>query len=132
MQVSEWEDDSGFVQRVVKSIPNTTFANGISRTRSSATIQAELNTCPNNDCNEECGLWCLDMMPKPTKNLATEAICIICQGFLTCQKLSKFTVQVDVTGYAYNMRDATILSCMVLLSYTTELIALPWSLRKGL
>jgi hypothetical protein len=32
--------------------------------------------------------------------------------------------KVDVTGYAYNMRDATILSCMVLLSCTTELIAL--------
>ena len=33
--------------------------------------------------------------------------------------LSKFTVQVDVTRYAYNMRGATIiLSCMILLSYT--------------
>lgn len=33
--------------------------------------------------------------------------------------LSKFTVQVDVTRYAYNMRGTTmILSCMILLSYT--------------
>ena len=51
--------------------------------------------------------------------MATEAICIVSQGFLTCQKLSIFTVQVNVTGYAYNMRGAPIiLSCMVLLSYT--------------
>jgi len=51
-----WEDGSGFVQGVVKSIPNTTVANGISRTVSSATIQTELSKRPNNDCNEECGL----------------------------------------------------------------------------
>jgi len=40
---------------------------------------------------------------------------------MICQvsDLSKFTVQVDVTRYAYNMRGATmILSCMILLSYT--------------
>jgi hypothetical protein len=127
MQVSEWEDDSGFVQRVVKSIPNTTFANGISRTRSSATLQAELNMCPNNDCNEECGLWCLDMMPKPNREFGYGGNMYNLSGV---SDLSK-AVKIYSSG-AYNMRGATILSCMVLLSYTTELIALPWSLRKGL
>ncbi|CZR68205.1 uncharacterized protein PAC_18104 [Phialocephala subalpina] len=101
IQVSAWEDDPGFVQSVIESILTTAVANGLSRTESSSTIQGELNNCPNNDCDETCGLLCLDMMPKPTREFG-------------------YGVQVDVTGYAYNMRGATIiLSCMVLLSYYT-------------
>ncbi len=58
-------------------------------------------------------------MPKPNQEFGYGGNIYNLTAVSDLSKLSKFTVQVDVTGYAYNMRGATmVLSCIVLLSYS--------------
>jgi hypothetical protein len=117
VQPSEWTDDSGFAEGLMESILTTMITSGLSRTASSATIQGQLKYCPNNDCDEVCGLWCLDMMPSSNQEFGYGGDIYNLSGIDT-SKLSKFTVQVDVNGYAYNSRGATmILSCTILILY---------------
>lgn len=118
VQLSEWEEDSGFVQGVVETILTTMVTNGLARTGSSATIQGQLKYCPGDDCDDSCGLWCLDIMPKASQEFGYGGDIYNLTGISDLSKLSKFTVQVEVNGYAYNMRGSTmILSCVVLLCY---------------
>jgi hypothetical protein len=118
MQTSKWEDDSEFVQGVMETILTTMITNGLARTASSATIQGQLKNCPNDNCDESCGLWCLDMMPKSNQEFGYGGDIYNLSGTPDLSKLSKFTVQVEVNGYAYNIRGATmVLSCVVLLCY---------------
>jgi hypothetical protein len=117
-QSSQWEDDSGFVQGVIETILTTMVTNGLARTASSATIQGQLKYCPNDDCDQSCGLWCLDMMPKPDQEFGYGGDIYNLSEIPDFSKMSKFTVEVDVNGYAYNIRGATmVLSCAVLLCY---------------
>jgi len=117
-QRPEWENDGGFVQNVIETILITMMTNGLARTAGSATIQGELKYCPNDDCDQICGLWCLDVMPKANQEFGYGGDIFNLSGVPDQSKLSKFTVEVEVNGYAYNIRGATmILSCIVLLFY---------------
>lgn len=117
LQSFQWEDSST-VQAVTESILTTMITSGLSRTASSATIQGQLKGCPDNNCDESCGLWCLDMMPKPKQEFGYGGDIYNLSGIPDPSQLAKFTVQVDVNGYAYASQGATmILSCVVLLSY---------------
>lgn len=65
------------------------------------------------DCDEVCGLWCLDMMPNSNQEFGYGGDIYNLFG-IDSFNLSKFTAQVDANGYAYNSRGATmILSCTV-------------------
>jgi hypothetical protein len=87
---------------------------GLSRTASSATIQGQLKFCPNDDCDEACGVWCLDMMSSANQEFSYGGNL----SGIDLSKLSQFTEQVDVNSYVYNIRGATmILSCIVLIAY---------------
>lgn len=117
-QASQWDNDTTFSPSVTESILTILITNGLSRIASSATIQGQLNGCPNNNCNEICGRWCLDMMPKPDQVFGHGGDIYNLSGIADIPKLSKFTVRVDVNGYAYSMRGATVyLSCAVLIVY---------------
>lgn len=118
VQASKWKNDNSFFQNLTESILTIMITNGLSRIASSATMQGQLNDCPHNDCNEICGRWCLDMMPKPDQVFGHGGNIYNLSGIPDLSKLSKFTVHVDVNGYAYSMRGATVyLSCVVLISY---------------
>lgn len=118
LPTSQWRDDSGFVQGVMETILTTMVMNGLSRTASSATIQGQLKYCPEDSCNEICGRWCLDMMPKNYQEFGYGGNIYNTSDIPDLSKMSKFTVQVDVNGYAYNIKGATVvLSCVVLLCY---------------
>ncbi len=113
----QWKDSST-IQAVTESILTTMITNGLSRTASSATMQGQLKGCPDNNCDESCGSWCLDMMPKPNQEFGYGGDIYNLSGISDPSKLAKFTVQVEVNEYAYSSRGATmILSCLVLLSY---------------
>jgi len=114
----ERSDDNGLVQSVMESILTMLITNGLSRTAADATVQGELNDCPENSCNQVCGKWCLDIMPEQGQEFGYGANIYNISGVPDVSKLSKFTVQVDVNGYAYNIRGSTmILSIIVLCCY---------------
>ena len=115
---SKWKDDIGFVQSVTESILTMLITNGLSRIASSATFQGKFNHCSNDNCGEICGRWCLDMMPKQSQELGYGGNIYNLSDIPDQSKLSKFTVHVDVNGYAYSLKGAAmLLSCAVLLSY---------------
>ena len=118
VQTSGWKNDSASVEGVVETILTTLVTNGLSLSASSATIQGQLNSCPKDNCNDTCGLWCLDMMPRSSQEFGYGRNIYNLSGLPDASKLSRFTVHVDVTGYAYGMRGVTVfLSCAVLLTY---------------
>lgn len=118
VQASKWKDDNTFSPSVTESILTIMITNGLSRIASSANIQGQLKDCPNNNCNEICGRWCLDMMPRLDQVFGHGGDIYNLSGIPDLSKLSKFTVHVNVNGYAYSMRGATVyLSCAVLISY---------------
>ncbi len=118
VQTSKWQNDSAFPPSVTESILTLLVTNGLSRIASSATLQGQLKDCPDNRCNGLCDRWCLDMMPNQNQVLGYGGDIYNLSGTPDQSKLSKFTVHVDVNGYAYSMRGATIfLSCAVLVLY---------------
>lgn len=117
LQAFPWTEPST-VQALTESILTTMITSGLARTASSATIQGQLKDCPDNNCDESCGAWCLDMMPKPKQEFGYGGDIYNLSGIPDPSKLAKFTVQVEVNGYAYSSNGATmILSCAVLLAY---------------
>ena len=117
LQTSKWEDYDT-VQALMESILTTMITSGLSRTSSSATIQGQFKGCPGNDCDESCGLWRLDMMPKPRDEFGSGGDIFNLSGISDTSKLAKFTVHVEVNGYAYSSQSPTmILLCIVLLAY---------------
>ena len=116
--LSEWNDDHGFVEGITESVLTLLMTNGLSRISSSATLQGQLNGRPNDEFDQSCGRWCLDIMPKADQVFGYGGDIINLSGIPDPSKLSNFTVHVDINGYAYNMRGATtVLSCAVLILY---------------
>lgn len=109
------------------------ITDGLSRTAADATVQGELNYCPNNSCNKVCGKWCLDIMPKQGHEFGYGGNIYNISAVPDTSKLSKFTVQVDINGYAYNSKGSTmILSIVVLCCYCVMAIvhSVFWLLQR--
>ena len=110
--------DTKYIKAIAETILTTMVTSGLSLTASSAKIQGQLKSCPNDECHEICGLWCLDIMPKLNHAFGYGGNIYNVSGLPDPSHLSKFTVQVDIKGYAYNKRGATmVLSCVMLIIY---------------
>lgn len=110
-----WINPIDYFTSVIETILSTMTVTALARTASNATIQGRLKGCLGAEC--ACGKWCLDMMPPETQEFGYGGNIYDLTG-LDLSNSSKFTVHVEVNGYAYNIRGASmVLSCTVLLVY---------------
>lgn len=107
-----------YYQSVVETILSSLTTMGLSHTASDATIQGQLKGCTGVECG--CGAWCLSMMPSEKQEFGYGGNIYNMSEVPDISKLTKFVFRVDVNGYAYNIRGASmVLSCVVLTAYSS-------------
>lgn len=107
---------------VTESILSNMITAGLSHTQGSAKIQGSLNYDRSSTCPNSCKSWCLDMMPDDKREFGYGRNIYNLSTF-DVANTTKFTMRVDIDGYAYNIRGPSmILSCMVLLGYCAMVI----------
>ena len=119
--LTSWSRGPLYLGSVTESILSSIVTAGLSLTEANAQVQGEPKieegVCANNRDS-----WYLDMLPNDKKEFGYGGN-IYDLSSIDVSLTSKFTMQVDVEGYAYSSRGPSmILSCMVLLTYCTMVL----------
>jgi hypothetical protein len=115
---SAWSRGPLYFGSVTESILSGLVTAGLSHTQNNAKVQGSLKFDESSTCRvRNCKSWCVDMMPDDKVEFGYGRN-IYNMSTFNVANTTKFTMQVDIEGYAFNIQGtSTILSCVVLLAY---------------